>query len=433
MKTGRMGVARPGDAGPRTPGPRRPRASCRLPTLPARRAETPQADLLGYRTRRPVAARLPTGGANAMEAIDLVVVGGGVVGLACARESARPGRSVCLIERRARFGTETSTRNSGVIHAGIHYPAGSLKGRLCVAGRAALYRFCARHDVPHRRCGKLIVARTEADTARLEDLRARGAANGVTDLEIVDAGAVRRLEPHVAARAALWSPSTGIVDPEALVRTLRRDAARREVILLPGTPLVAGGGDTAGIDVRTPAETIRARAVVNAAGLRADEVSARLDGDRFRIHPCRGEYAELLGTARTLIRRPVYPLPAPAGEHLGVHLTPTTWGTVTVGPTVRRQMSKDDHEHDRLPVEAFVEPARALVPAVRPGDLRLGGAGIRAKLSADPAGFSDFLIARDPRQPRLIHAAGIDSPGLTACLAIARLVAGLVDEVLTSA
>ena len=365
-----------------------------------------------------------------MEAIDLVVVGGGVVGLACAREAARPGRSVCLIERHPRFGTETSTHNSGVIHAGIYYPADSLKARLCVEGREALYRFCARHDVPHRRCGKLIVARTEDDLARLEGLRARGEANGVTDLEIVDAGAVKRMEPHVAARAALWSPSTGIVDPEALVRTLRRDAAGREVILLPGTPLVAGGTDDAGIEIRTPAETIRARAVVNAAGLHADEVSARLDGRRFRIHPCRGEYAELIGAGRTRVRRPVYPVPAPAGEHLGVHLTPTTWGNVTVGPTIRYQASKDDHEQDRLPVEAFLESTRSLLPAVGPGELRLGGTGIRAKLSPDPAVFSDFLIARDPGQPRLIQAAGIDSPGLTACLAIGRLVAGLVEEVL---
>ena len=388
--------------------------------------------MVGYRTRvgESPARRPDRGWANVMEAIDLVVVGGGVVGLACAREAARPGRSVCLIERHARFGTETSTHNSGVIHAGIYYPPGSLKGRLCVEGREELYRFCARHDVPHRRCGKLIVARTDEELAPLERLRARGETNGVTDLEVVDAVAVKRMEPHVAARAALWSPSTGIVDPEALVRTLRHDAAGREVILLPGTPLVAGGGDTAGIEIRTPAETIRARAVVNAAGLHADEVSARLDGRRFRIHPCRGEYAELPGTGRTLVRRPVYPVPAPAGEHLGVHLTPTTWGNVTVGPTVRYQASKDDHEQDRLPVEAFVEPTRALLPAVRPADLRLGGTGIRAKLSPDPAVFSDFLIARDPRQPRLIHAAGIDSPGLTACLAIGRFVARLVDEVL---
>ena len=387
--------------------------------------------MVGYRTRRHGPRRAgPPGPADAMEEIDLVVVGGGAVGLACAREAARPGRGVCLIERHARFGAETSTHNSGVIHAGIYYPAGSLKARLCVEGRDALYRFCARHEVPHRRCGKLIVARTGDEVTRLERLQARGEANGVTDLEIVDADAVRKLEPHVAARAALWSPSTGIVDPEALVRALRRDADRRGVILLPGTPLAGGRAGAGGIEVRTPAETIRARAVVNAAGLYADEVSARLDGRRFRIHPSRGEYAELVGASRALVGRPVYPVPAPAGEHLGVHLTPTTWGGVTVGPTVRYQASKEDHEQDRLPVEAFVEPTRSLLPAVRPADLRLGGTGIRAKLSPDPAVFSDFLIARDPGQPRLVHAAGIDSPGLTACLAIGRLVAGLVDEVL---
>ena len=338
---------------------------------------------------------------------------------------------MCLIERHARFGTETSTHNSGVIHAGIYYPAGSLKARLCVEGREALYRFCARHEVPHRRCGKLIVAGAEEERAELERLRARGEANGVADLEIVDAAAVRGMEPHVAARAALWSPSTGIVDPEALVRTLRHDAARRDVILLPGTPLVAGRADAAGIEIRTPAETIRARAVVNAAGLHADEVSARLDGRRFRIHPSRGEYAELVGAARALVGRPVYPVPAPAGEHLGVHLTPTTWGNVTIGPTVRYQASKEDHERGP-PAGRGVRRAHPVAPA--------GGAAGRPAArrhrhprQAQPRPRRLLRLprrARRTRQPRLVHAAGIDSPGLTACLAIGAHVARLVDEVL---
>lgn len=367
-----------------------------------------------------------------MEEVDLVIVGGGVVGLACARETARPGRTVCVLERHPRLGTETSTHNSGVIHGGIYYPRGSLKAQLCVEGRDALYRFCETHDVPHQRCGKLIVAGPGDDDRRLQDLLARGQANSVDDLELVDRGFIARLEPHLAARTAIWSPSTGIVESEALVRALHRDASARDAITLPAMPLIAGTADSRGewLELRTPAETIRARAVVNAAGLYADDVSAMVGGRRFAIHPCRGEYAELVGVSRSLVTRPVYPLPPLSGEHLGVHITPTTWGSVMVGPTTRYQEDKRDHEADRLPVAAFVEPTRHLLPAIRPEDVRPGGTGIRAKLSRDPSAFSDFLIERDTWQPRLVQAAGIDSPGLTACLAIARRVATLVDEVL---
>ena len=365
-----------------------------------------------------------------MEEIDLVIIGGGVIGLACACETARPGRTVCLLERHPRLGSETSTHNSGVIHSGIYYPTGSLKARLCLEGRETLYAFCAHHQVAYRRSGKLILAEAGGSDAGLAHLLDRGFANGVDDLEIIAADVVRRLEPNVAARVALWSPSTGIVDAEALVRALQHEADKHNTIVLPAMPLVAGEIYPDRVEVRTPAEMIRARAVVNAAGLEADQVSAMLGGKEFRIYPCRGEYAELLGKSQDLVSRPVYPMPASTGEHLGVHLTPTTWDTVTVGPTAHYQEAKDDHESQRLPVEAFLEPTRSLLPSVQPADLRLGGTGIRAKLSSDSAAFSDFLIERDPEQPLLIHAAGIDSPGLTACLSIARRVASLVDEVL---
>ena len=366
-----------------------------------------------------------------MEEVDLLIVGGGVVGLACACQSARPGRTVCLLERHPRFGTETSTHNSGVIHAGIYYPTGSLKARLSVGGRDELYRFCETHEVPHRRCGKLIVAGPDEGVGGLERLLANGRANGVDDLEVIDSAALHRLEPNVAGNAALWSPSTGLVEAEALIRALRHAAVAADVILLPATPLVSATPQPDWIEIRTPAESIRARGVVNAGGLDADTVSATLGGRDFRIYPCRGEYAELIGAARQLVSRPVYPLPAPAGEHLGVHVTPTTWGGVTIGPTLRYQADKDDYERERLPIEAFVEPTRRLLPAVAPDDLRLGGTGIRAKLSPDAGAFSDFLIERDPRQPRLIQAAGIDSPGLTACLAIGRLVSNLADDLVS--
>lgn len=377
-----------------------------------------------------------------MEEANLVIIGGGVVGCAIARAASKRWDDVFLVEQMPKLGMGSSSRNSGVIHSGLYYPTGSLKARHCVAGNRLTYEFCAKHHVPHRNCGKLVVAANKAEEQELEVLAERGRTNGIEGLRLIDRAAIRVREPHVNGYAALEVPSTGIVASEELVKAYARVATgqgahvvthARVARLEPKKETIAVGlalgneSDRA----RVTTETVAARCVVNAAGLFADEVAALLGNTRYRIYPVRGEYCEVVRARSYLVNALVYPLPHPEGLSLGVHLTKTIWGTVLVGPTARYVSDKTDYERDRLPAEEFVRRAKPLLPELEAQDVMPAYSGLRAKL-VPPGGKgpADFILARDPAHPRAIHLVGIESPGLTAAPSIAEQVVAWIAEIL---
>ena len=377
-----------------------------------------------------------------MDRANIVIIGGGVVGCAVARAVSQRWSDVFLVEQMPKLGMGASTRNSGVIHSGIYYPPGSLKARLCVAGNRMLYEFCAAHHVPHRNCGKLVVAHDTKQEAELERLAEKGRTNGVEGLRLVDRAAVRTREPHIEAAAALEVPSTGILSAEELIKTLARMATDQGASLLTRACVVRLDTRADSIAVtlvegdasegkQRSEETIEARCVINCAGLYADEIAAMLGNRNYRIYPVRGEYCELVRAKSHLINNLVYPLPHADGLSLGVHLTRTLWDTVLVGPTADYVAEKNDYERNRLPVEEFVRRAKSMLPEIEAADLQLAYSGIRAKLvPPGHAGIADFVIARDTNVPRAIQLIGIESPGLTSSLAIAEQVVSLTAEIL---
>ena len=368
---------------------------------------------------------------------DVVVIGAGVVGLACARELAARGRGVVLIERHERFGVETSSRNSEVIHAGIYYAPGSLKATLCTAGSRDLYAWCAAHGVPHTRLGKLIVATTADEETTLQGLLSQARANGVTALRPLTGGEVRAMEPHVRALSGLWSPDTGIVDSHRLMASLLADAEtcgctaawRHEVV--GAEP--SGGGYRVGARSGDDTTTLECRFVVNAAGLDADRVAALpgLDADAagYRQHYARGHYFRVHPRKAHLARHLVYP--APAGTHLGVHVTLDLAGGVRLGPDLQYLPGRtQDYDVPEGLRDAFFTAASRYLEGLEPDDLSPDLAGIRPKLQGPGEPARDFVIAEESAAGLAgwVNLVGIESPGLTCCLAIGTLVADRLEE-----
>jgi len=374
-----------------------------------------------------------------MDQVDVLIIGGGVIGCAIAERLSRRQREIFLVEQFPRLGMSTSSRNSGVIHSGIYYPTNSWKARTCVAGNPLTKEFCAAHQVSHRTTGKLVVAKSALEESALLALQKKGRENGVENLELLDSRQIRSREPHVVGALALSVPSTGICLAEDLVRAYARVAETQgahllthaQVLRVDPAPELLRVTVRIGDEERSETETIEARAVINSAGLYSDEV-ARLLGPRpWKIYPVRGEYCEVRGPRAELVRGLVYPLPHPDGLTLGLHFTKTLWGSLLLGPTAKYVEGKDNYERDRMTIAGFLEDVQTLVPDLRASDLQLAFSGLRPKLVPPGGhGISDFVLEPDPEFPRVFHLVGMESPGLTAAPAIANHVSEWVEEVL---
>jgi L-2-hydroxyglutarate oxidase LhgO len=364
-----------------------------------------------------------------MEAVDAVVIGAGVVGLAVARALALQGREVLVLEAAGAIGTGTSSRNSEVIHAGIYYPTGSLKATLCVQGKQLLYDYCAERGIGHRRCGKLIVATDDNQLAQLHSIRAQALANGVDDLQLLDRTAALALEPQLECTGALLSPSTGIVDSHGLMLALQGDLEHAGGLVALNTPLAQISSAPGALILEAVDGTqLRARSVVNAAGLQAQALALRCTGlDPRHVPPshyAKGSYFSLAG--RAPFQHLVYPAPQAAG--LGVHLTLDLGGQAKFGPDVQWVDSPDDLQVDPARGEAFYAEVRKYWPALADGALLPAYAGIRPKIQAPHEAAEDFMLQGPAAHgvPGLVNLFGIESPGLTSCLAIGQAVVDLL-------
>jgi L-2-hydroxyglutarate oxidase LhgO len=360
-----------------------------------------------------------------VEKLDAVVIGAGVVGLAIARALAMGGREVVILEAEEAIGTHTSSRNSEVIHAGIYYPAGSLKARSCAEGKALLYEYCLSHGVPHRRSGKLIVATQEDQISELEKIQTRAQANGVTDVVWMTREQALALEPELSCVAALYSPSTGIIDSHALMLAYLGDAEAHGAMLALRSPLerVRIREDFFELQV-AGSDPVHSRLLVNSAGLRAPTVAKRMEGYRAELAPrefyAKGNYYSL--ARRSPFSRLVYPAPEPGG--LGVHVTLDLAGQARFGPDVE-WVERIDYDVDPRRAERFYAAIRRYWPGLPDGALLPGYAGIRPKTAGPGEPAPDFLIQGPAAHgiPGLVHLFGIESPGLTASLALADSVA----------
>ncbi|MDP2905438.1 MAG: NAD(P)/FAD-dependent oxidoreductase [Candidatus Omnitrophota bacterium] len=369
-----------------------------------------------------------------MEKIEITVVGAGVVGLAVALELSKDHKDIYIIEAEDSFGRSTSSRNSEVIHAGIYYPKDSLKARTCTEGRRLLYDFCAENQVAYRKTGKLIVAVNDAEAKDLAGLLRNGRDNGVDDLKLLSREQIKELEPNIQAKAAIFSPSTGIVDSHGLMKTLAVQFAANNGSLVYNTRLtgidkVSDGYYVTVEDKSGEVFKFFTRIFINSTGLNADKISALagLSKDEYKLKYCKGDYIRVHSSKAKLINRLIYPVPKRAGAGLGIHATLDLAGGLRLGPD-DEYVQNINYDVDPAKAGIFYESIRDFLPFIDLTDLSPDMAGIRPKLQGPGEGFRDFIIKEESQNgfPGFINLIGIESPGLTGALSIAGIVGKLI-------
>jgi L-2-hydroxyglutarate oxidase LhgO len=361
---------------------------------------------------------------------DITIIGAGVIGLAIASELADNKKNIYILEKNQSHGMGISSRNSEVIHAGIYYPACSLKARFCVEGREMLYETCTKNSIPHRRIGKLIIATTEREMGQLEQLMHNALQNGISTVTLLEKSQIRGLEPFIKAVGAIHSPDTGTVSAHYLMDYYLHNAKAKGADIVYGTRVVgvekvSGGYKVATLDSNGDRFEFVAERVVNAAGLHSDEI-AKMTGKEYSLHYCKGDYFSIDNVKRGLVQRLIYPVPEENHVGLGVHLTLDINGRMKLGPDATYIEKVEDYRVDGMKRDQFYEAASKFLPFIHKADVVPDMSGIRPKLQGPGEGVRDFVISED--LPGFVNLVGIESPGLTAAPAIARYVKNILKN-----
>ena len=358
---------------------------------------------------------------------EVLVIGAGVIGCAIARELAKFKIETVLLEKETDVGSGVSKGNSGVLHTGLYYPKGSLKAKLCVEGRLMFPQLAKQLDVPYRLCGKHVIARTEEELEDLEGLKAVGEENGVQGLTIISGKELKKREPHLDALYALHSPVAGIFPPYLFTIALAENALNNGVKIHVNTEVLAIKQVNSGYEVTTTQGVFYADIIVNSAGLYADRISAMMGLDDYKLHPCRGEYLILDKNCHDLINSMIYPVPPKVAGVLGVHLTPTIDGNILIGPSAEFINKREDSRTTKEKIRQLMEGAKSLLPSIPLNEIIYAFSAVRSKITPPEEKESrDFIIREDLEN--FINLIGMESPGLTASPAIAKLVVQMIKR-----